>query len=377
MSLPAWDTVLTRLRDLEGAMVEVGAGRYRLAAVVRDRVVFSPGGDRAGALLDIPLGVLERIWRTLEERGALESSAVAGMSGARRDLAFALLARTPYCWLEDSRLVLQSGTYHQPPLGGITPPGPMPRAVSSGEPVFVGLDVGERAVHVVAYGLDGSLRLAPERISSTEDTARRVSALWPWIGQAVVAIDAPAFVSRPASFCANPDYLSARGWPELSPKFREGRVAEAELSAFRGISVPWITPSDREACAPWVRHGLALFEAFRKQGLADAAVEERERTGLLLEVFPYSGLVALLGRLPSHKKGTTAWREEVVGLLEREGLAVHPVWDVDVLEAGIAALTARQFYLGQACGVGEAEEGLIWLPVKDLPAKYHREPSLL
>ena len=81
-----------------------------------------------------------------------------------------------------------------------------------------------------------------------------------------------------------------------------------------------------------------------------------------LEVYPYASFVALLGGLPP-KKLTRPGQHVRVMALRRAGVEWDEYFDDDSLDALAAALTGWRFLQGRATPVGDAREGLIWLPV--------------
>lgn len=82
----------------------------------------------------------------------------------------------------------------------------------------------------------------------------------------------------------------------------------------------------------------------------------------VLEVYPYAAFTTLLGGLPERKTSRRGMHRRVA-CLRREGLRWEGYYDHDSLDALAAALTALRFVQGRACAVGDAREGLIWLPV--------------
>lgn len=166
----------------------------------------------------------------------------------------------------------------------------------------------------------------------------------------VVAIDSPLFLPKGLHCldegCPCP---SCREWTG------EKRVAEREL--FRqGISLYWTT---RKAfIKPMIYRAMRLRCTLEARGIP------------VIEVYPYASKVRLWGKgMP--KKATPAgrqWLRErleplVPGLREHEGRVGH-----DQLDAIVAVYTAYLYGRGQAEGVGDPEEGLIYLPLPSTSA---------
>ncbi len=191
------------------------------------------------------------------------------------------------------------------------------------------------------------------------DHGRRdeVDALLAWIERhdpAVVAIDAPQAYRRPAR-----------------PPAPQQRVCDRELMA-RRISlypVPTRAAVDQGAARlpDWMKAGFDYFRRLRRAGFEipdDGAVMPGALGGppAMLEVYPYGAFAALLGALPP-SKGTRAGLRLRIMTLRHAGLEWDEYYDHDSLDALVAALTAWRFLQGRATPVGDAGEGLIWLPV--------------
>jgi predicted nuclease with RNAse H fold len=161
-----------------------------------------------------------------------------------------------------------------------------------------------------------------------------------------VAIDAP--LSLPRGLCCLEEACPCRAVAL--------KAAEREL--FRqGISL--YATTKRSIIKPMVYRAMALRRSLEESGYA------------VLEVYPYAAKVRFWGKgMP--KKTTLAgreWlRERLDGLVL--GLAEHcERLGHDQLDAVVAAYTAYLYGRGLAEGVGDRDEGLIWLPAR-------RQPSL-
>ena len=161
----------------------------------------------------------------------------------------------------------------------------------------------------------------------------------------VVAIDSPLFLPKGLCCLEVPClHASCHDWTG------EKRVAEREL--FRqGISLYWTTR--KSFIKGMICRSMALRRELEERGIA------------VIEVYPYASKVRLWGRAKMPKKTTPAGRqwlcgklaELVPGLREREGRLDH-----DELDAIVAAYTAYLYDRGLAEGVGDREEGLIYVP---------------
>ena len=171
-------------------------------------------------------------------------------------------------------------------------------------------------------------------------------------GSFAVAIDAPR----------GPSALAHVGDSRLSPKFQRGRCSEVALSR-AGISVPWITPPDLAAAAPWMRTGFAIWETLEVTGVEP------------LETYPHGVLWMLAGQQLRHK-------QRPVGLLARLSVldryvelpAGSAMWSHDGIDALAAAYVAWQRQFDKARRIDCASDAswpthdgsAIWLPVPDL-----------
>jgi len=211
----------------------------------------------------------------------------------------------------------------------------------------------------------------------------QVAAMMAWIERhepAVVAVDAPqdfkrsgrrAAGSRSANAAAAPAAppLSHTA-PSLSHTAPPSRVCDRELLARRIRPYP-VPPKPAvtagEARLPdRMRAGFDYFRRLRRAGFeipGDAVMP-----GMLggppavIEVYPYGSFAALLGGLPPNKTSRSGQRLRVI-TLRRAGLEWDEYFDHDSLDALAAALTAWRFQQGRATPLGDAREGLIWLPV--------------
>lgn len=141
------------------------------------------------------------------------------------------------------------------------------------------------------------------------------------------------------------------------------RLAEREL-AVRAIQ-SYRTPSEDRATPfhRWMKEGFRAFEA------AEAAGYPRYRSGPLsgtaLEVFPHATTVVLTGGLPPEGWSKLAWRRAV---LEARGLEIALLRSPDLVDAALAALTGLLALQGDFTAVGDPDEGVIVVPLRELPS---------
>ena len=162
----------------------------------------------------------------------------------------------------------------------------------------------------------------------------------------VVAIDAPLFLPKGLLCLDQPcPHAECRDWTG------EKRVAEQEL--FRqGIRLYWTTR--KTFIKAMIYRAMRLRRTLEAQGIP------------VIEVYPYASKVRLWGKAKMPKKATALgrrWlRERLVPLVP--GLAEHPArLGHDQLDAIVAAYTGYLYGRGQAEGVGDSAEGLIYVPL--------------
>jgi predicted nuclease with RNAse H fold len=200
--------------------------------------------------------------------------------------------------------------------------------------MVAGIDVGARRLHVVLLSQTAELEGSVFAATDLDSVANAVA------DARVIAIDAPQRPSNlPHACCVN-----------LSPKFRRARCAEIALGREHGIWVPWVSPASRPA-DPWIEVGFDLFERLSPRSV---------------EVYPHASFRILAGgrRLP--KKTSPAGAAARIELLRSAGVAAargFETWSHDLLDAAVAAVTARDVADGSArrvsCG---HDDSAIWLP---------------
>jgi predicted nuclease with RNAse H fold len=161
----------------------------------------------------------------------------------------------------------------------------------------------------------------------------------------VVAIDSPLFLPEGLRCLDEPcPHASCNEWTG------EKRVAEREL--FRqGIHLYWTTR--KSFIKDMIYRSMRLRRALEAEGVQ------------VIEVYPYASKVRLWGKVNMPKKTTAAGRLWLRGKLEGlvPGLAEHGGrLDHDQLDAIVAAYTAYLYDRRLAEGLGDRDEGLIWVP---------------
>lgn len=153
------------------------------------------------------------------------------------------------------------------------------------------------------------------------------------------------------------------------------RVCDAEL---RRRSLPLHQVPVKGAPVPsWISVGFSYFRGLRKRGF-EAASEGvlpgfMGQAAALLEAYPHAAFATLLGELRAAgdwpagrglpRKTTREGSRARIELLRLAHVEWDHYFDHDSLDALAAAVTAWRFVQGRACAVGDAREGLLWLPV--------------
>lgn len=217
----------------------------------------------------------------------------------------------------------------------------MPRYAQFVGRMFVGIDLGADAVHLVA--VDEALEVK----AATVLPPTALDELFKVVGDArCIAVDAPsALSSRP--------HLDDR---TLAAKFRSARCAEIALGRDHRLWVPWATPHVIAGAPKWMTIGLSLHAVLAEQGHR------------VIEVYPHAGFKKLAdgGRLPG--KRTPGGIRERARLLRSAGIRPPwlEAWSHDSLDAAIASLIARFAHAGTARAVGCGHDAsAIWLPSMD------------
>ncbi len=254
--------------------------------------------------------------------------------------------------------------------------------MSNSDPVYIGIDPASSHKEFRYSVLDRDLNLLDIKEANTEDLVTYLTTL----ESALVAINAPSGVNRGLVKAA----LVAQH-PIDGHKFRgvDIRLAEFELKQL-GISISG-TPAQPELCTSWMRSGFALIGMMKNRGYlafpaADAPLQ-------WLETHPHAAFCALLERAPFagptlegrlqrqlvlHARGVRItdpmeFFEEITrfkllnGILPLE--AIYSSEELDVLVAAYTAWVADN-QTESVTRIGDAQEGLITLPVRELKEEY-------
>ncbi len=204
--------------------------------------------------------------------------------------------------------------------------------------ISIGIDVAEARKGLDLVALNDDRTLVVQRAHATVlDIVEIIHELQP----DVVCIDSPP------------------NWATVG----RSRAAERHLGML-GISA-FRTPTDpgEHAFYQWMRVGFSIFTAI-------SHTYPRYRTGSVhgtaVEVFPEASAVLLAGRLRGQDDDKRDFRRTV---LTENGMDSTVFKTIDAVDAALAALTGVLALGGQFSAIGDADEGVIVVPVKTLPAQ--------
>lgn len=174
-------------------------------------------------------------------------------------------------------------------------------------------------------------------------SAHEASAIAAWclrVGARLVGVDAPC------------------RWSQTG----RARVAERELMKEK----IWCfsTPTRERAVAHpkkhfhWMLAGEALYEALQETHSIFAGNDESTGGAVCFETFPQAIACALAGRVVSAKNKATVRR----ALLQRSGVTIEALTNIDTVDAALCALTAHHLASGGFKTYGEPESGFIVVP---------------
>lgn len=248
--------------------------------------------------------------------------------------------------------------------------------------VYVGIEPASGQKEFTYAALDSDLNLLALADADIDDLAAFLG------GQraAVAAVDAPSQVNA-GLLRRKLESQSLTGGHAL--RGMDMRLAEYDLRA-RGISVSG-TPGREEACPAWMQAGLALyrklwkmgFQPYRTQGATHQSLETNAHACfcVLLEQTPFPK-PTLEGRLQRQLvlyergmriKDPMDFFEEITRFkLKRGILPLHLVYPPEHLDALAAAYTAwlAAHKPEEVLALGDAREGQVILPVRELKEKY-------
>jgi predicted nuclease with RNAse H fold len=238
-----------------------------------------------------------------------------------------------------------------------------------------GVDVSQRRGQTVALLARDTRALEVLTVPDAEAVVGLVCAR----GAMVVAVDSPLRPSR--LLLRDPAYRRRYGLVERAgwrgPLYANYRVSDYELIR-RGMPLYQVPACEAQA-AGWMRVGFTLARRLQACGYR-VPMHRADFAATLIEVFPDAAFVTLLGGRPARKTGRDGRHGRAARwtVLAQYGVRLPEASSHDALDAAAAALTALRWQDGDACAVGEPEEGLIVLPVpaSSLRDRYHRLPDI-
>jgi predicted nuclease with RNAse H fold len=251
---------------------------------------------------------------------------------------------------------------------------------------YVGVDPAAPGRPIRYVALDRDLHLVRNDSDGLEEVLSYVAGL----ESAVVAVAAPQGPNK--GLMTQSPVRSRFNLQPNGDTWRDWRVAEYELRR-RNIRL-YNTPSDRKAAPGWVRTGFEFFKRLRSMGYRAFQADQKPHSHQMLEVQAHACYTVLLERIP-FLKGTLEGRMQRQLRLYLDGLDIpnpmavieeitrhhllsghlplNGLLEKDELEALAAAYVA--YLVGvqpdDVSQVGDAEEGLITLPVGELKDMYH------
>jgi predicted nuclease with RNAse H fold len=249
--------------------------------------------------------------------------------------------------------------------------------------VFIGIDPSSGEDSLTYAVLDKDLHL----LALSQQKLNTVSAFVGGQKSAVVGVNAPRRLNQGLM---KQDAVRDDLKPQPSPgRYTAFRVAEYLLFQ-RNIRIPR-TPAKISNCPGWIQVGFKLYRNLEEMGFMDFPAKNKGQ--LILEVYPHAAFTVLLERIPFLKK-TLEGRlqrqlllhslslpvpdpmllfEEITrykilrGELPLEGL--HSVEELEALMAAYLAWKAAS-EPDAVNLLGDARDGQIVLPSKDLKPKY-------
>jgi hypothetical protein len=247
--------------------------------------------------------------------------------------------------------------------------------------VFIGIDPASRRKSFTYAALDKDLNLLALADGGMEDVITYLA------GQstATVAVNAPSGVNRGLMR----EKLKNEMLTPHKLRGAESRLAEYELH-LRGIDVKG-TASSVALCAAWVQLGFALYRKLYKMGFHK--YPEKDAVFQVLETHPHACYSVLAGQIPLAKPSLEGRLQRQLILYESglrikdpmdffEEITRHKlargIWPMDLLylpeqlNALVAAYTAwtAVHKADRISMIGDAKEGVIVLPEKELKEKY-------
>ena len=160
----------------------------------------------------------------------------------------------------------------------------------------------------------------------------------------VIAIDAPPAWAR-----------------EGRSRLTERILAERNIRTF---ATPTRSRGKGNPFYDWMEVGFRVFRAAARVGFPRYAAGDPR--GTAIEVFPHASATVLGGFLRPKSIGKKAWRE---GILAAQGVRTDRLTSMDLVDAGLCALSGLLALQGKRFAPGDPKEGVIVLPVVTLPAR--------
>jgi predicted nuclease with RNAse H fold len=160
----------------------------------------------------------------------------------------------------------------------------------------------------------------------------------------VIAIDAPPAWAR-----------------EGRSRLTERILAERNIRTF---ATPTRTRGKGNPFYDWMEVGFRVFRAAARVGFPRYTAGDPH--GTAIEVFPHASATVLGGFLRPKTIGKKAWRE---GILVAQGVRTDRLTSMDLIDAGLCALSGLLALQGKRFAPGDPKEGVIVLPVVTLPAR--------
>ncbi|HEY2980276.1 MAG TPA: DUF429 domain-containing protein [Anaerolineales bacterium] len=250
--------------------------------------------------------------------------------------------------------------------------------------VYVGIDPTSGRKAFTYAALDRDLNL----IALADADLEELTAFLGGQRAAVVAVNGPSAINRGLvrkkleSESLTPGLHQIRG--------AEMRLAEYELRE-RGISVSG-TPGRADLCPAWMQFGFQVYARLAKLGFQELSAGEGADYRWL-ETHPHACFCVLLEQIPLPKPTLEGRLQRQLALFERglrikdpmdffeeitrfklvKGILpteqIYPAEILDVLAAGYTAWLAAN-KPEQVTSLGNASEGLIVLPAKEIKSKY-------
>jgi predicted nuclease with RNAse H fold len=249
------------------------------------------------------------------------------------------------------------------------------------EPVFIGIDPTSGRSSFTYAVLDRDLHLAALADGDIND----VISLLEGCSAATVAINAPASVNRG---------LIGRKMKKEAGALHQVRGAQMRLAEYElrelGIAVSG-TPANADSCPAWMQIGFELYRKLEKMGFVKYPGNDLPKQ--VLETHPHACFCVLTETIPQPKPSLEGRLQRQLVIYEHgvriqdpmdffEEITRHKMikglWPLDLLylpeqlDALVAAYTAWMVLNKpeQVSFMGDAKEGRIFLPKKQLKEKY-------